>query len=348
MSSRLGIDVSAYQGSVDWEKVKQAGCSRAVLKITRKDLTLDRRFPDNLRGCREQGISWGVYRYVYEKTEEEARRAAAAVVKWLGSCGGARGTRVWWDVEDGSIRPKGSGEKQKLTASILAAQKVVEEGGYSFGVYCGWYWYKSVLDHRELTCPFWIARYPHERQLDFGTGPEEKYRPVTAQPLWGWQYSSRGRISGISGTVDLNEIYLEEAAVSLSATAGENIKTFQRWLRERGERSLAVDGDFGPESKKAAIRVLQRTLNSGRKEKLAVDGLWGPKTKGAVITLKKGDEGDLVRLLQGLLYGKGQDPRGFDGSFGGDTQKAVKAFQNAETLTVDGLAGKETFEALVE
>ena len=349
MSIRYGIDVSSYQGVIDWQKVKKAGCARAVLKITRKDLSLDSQFKNNLLGCKKQGISYDVYRYVYENTADQAEKAAAAVVKWLGSCGADRGTCIWWDVEDSTIRPNGRGEKTRLTDSILAAQRVAEEAGYSFGVYCGWYWYQSVLDHKRLTCPFWIARYPHVKQLDFGAAPEAKYRPETSQPLWGWQYSSRGRIDGISGAVDLNEVYLEEEQRSECQTGREDhVRTFQKWLAEKGETDLTVDGDFGPKSKKAAVRVLQRTLNSGRKQKLSPDGIWGPKTKAAVITLRKGDEGDLVRLLQGLLYANGQDPKGFDGSFGCDTQAAVKAFQNARGLTVDGLAGKNTFERLVK
>lgn len=349
MSIRYGIDVSSYQGLIDWQKVKGAGCTRAVLKITRKDLSLDSQFKNNLLGCKKQGIGYDVYRYVYENTAEKAREAAAAVVKWLKSCGADQETCIWWDVEDNTIRPNGSGEKTRLTDSILAAQKVAEEAGYSFGVYCGWYWYQFVLDHKRLTCPFWIARYPHVKQLDFGAVPEAKYRPETSQPLWGWQYSSRGRIDGISGAVDLSEVYLEGEQRSGCQTSAEDpVSTFQKWLTGKGETGLAIDGNFGSKSKKAAIRVLQRTLNSSRKEKLSVDGIWGPKTKAAIITLRNGDKGDLVRLLQGLLYAKGQDPKGFDGSFGCNTQVAVKAFQKANGLTVDGLAGQNTFERLVK
>ncbi|MBQ9166028.1 MAG: peptidoglycan-binding protein [Oscillospiraceae bacterium] len=345
MSPSYGIDVSSYQGAIDWEKVKGTGCRHAVLKITRKDLTADRQFERNLRGCRQQGIPYHVYRYVYEKTAEEARTAAGAVVRLLNGQNAQQTVRVWWDVEDKTICPSSDDERHQLADSILAAQQVVEEAGYSFGVYCGWYWYKSVLDHSRLTCPFWIARYPNVKQLDFGAIPAKQYRPVTTQSLWGWQYSSRGRIDGISGAVDLNELYeLEGSAAQTDITP---VTRFQLWLWQQGENALAADGVFGPKSRKAAVRVLQRLLNCRYQAGLTVDGVFGGKTKAALPTLKKGDKGELVYLLQGLLYAAGEEPEGFDGSFGPGCQKAVRAFQKGAGLTVDGLAGKNTFDKLV-
>ncbi len=346
MSPSYGIDVSSYQGAIDWEKVKKAGCRKAVLKITQKNLTADRRFESNLRGCRQQGISCHVYRYVYEKTAEEARKAAGAVVRLLKEQNAEETVRVWWDVEDKTICPSGDEERQQLADSILAAQQVVEEAGYCFGVYCGWYWYKAVLDHSRLTCPFWIARYPNVKQMDFGKAPAKQYRPVTTQPLWGWQYSSQGRIDGISGAVDLNELYeLESSAAQTDITP---VTRFQLWLWQQGENALAADGAFGPKSRKAAVRVLQRLLNCRYQAELAVDGVFGAKTKAAIPVLEKGDKGELVSLLQGMLYAAGEEPEGFDGSFGNGCEKAVRAFQKNAGLFVDGLAGKHTFEQLMK
>lgn len=347
MTLRYGIDVSAYQGAIDWARVKASGCSQAVLKVTRRDLSADRQFPSNLAGCRKQGIDYDVYRYVYESDRAGAERAAKAVIDLLDRYGAEKSARVWWDVEDSSIRPSGSGERKKLSDSILAAQSVIEEAGHSFGLYCGWHWYRSVLDHSALTCPFWVARYPAMGQMDFGAAPETKYRPETVQPLWGWQFSSKGRIDGIGGHVDLNEIYLPRSAASASAPLPDPVSRFQLWLWEQGESRLAADGIFGPKSRTAAVRVLQRLLNCRHLAGLEVDGIFGKKTRAAVVTLKQGDRGNLVLLLQGLLYAAGEDPKGFDGIFGPGTRRAVESFQKKQGLKRDGLAGKETFSRLL-
>ena len=134
MSNIYGIDVSAWQGTIDWTKVKKAGCGHAVLKINMKNLAADRQFAANIKGCKAQGIPYGVYRYVYESTEAAAKKAALTVVELLKKYDAAPGTVVWWDVEDASIK---AAAKTTLTASILAAQQVIESSGYGFGVYCG-------------------------------------------------------------------------------------------------------------------------------------------------------------------------------------------------------------------
>ena len=280
MSNIYGIDVSAWQGVIDWAKVKKAGCGHAVLKIARKELTADKQFAANIKGCKAQGIPYGVYRYVYESTEAAAKKAAQAVVAILKQYDAAPGTVVWWDVEDASIK---AAAKTTLTASILAAQKVVESAGYGFGVYCGKYWYDSVLPTGKLTCPFWIARYPSTKAVAFGAAPAAKHKPTTTQPLWGWQYSSKGVVPGISGNVDLNQIYGVAAVTSYPVPArtlrkgckGDDVKWLQQRLNAEGA-GLSVDGDFGALTE-AAVREYQ--LRHG----LAVDGIVGPVTKRALI-----------------------------------------------------------------
>ena len=280
MSNIYGIDVSAWQGVIDWAKVKKAGCGHAVLKINMKNLAVDKQFATNIKGCKAQGIPYGVYRYVYESTEAAAKKAAQAVVELLKKYDAAPGTIVWWDVEDKSIQ---STAKTTLTPSIIAAQKVITDAGFGFGVYCGLYWYRSVLNTDGLNCPFWIARYPNTKDISFATPPAEKYRPAIKHALWGWQYSSKGVVPGISGNVDLNQIYGVAAVTSYPVPArtlrkgckGDDVKWLQQRLNVYGA-GLAVDGDFGPVTE-AAVKEYQ--LRHG----LAVDGIVGPVTRKALI-----------------------------------------------------------------
>ncbi|WP_176944036.1 peptidoglycan-binding domain-containing protein [Carnobacterium viridans] len=109
---------------------------------------------------------------------------------------------------------------------------------------------------------------------------------------------------------------------------------------------LIVDNLAGSATNKALIKALQMELNSQFNAGLKVDGLWGAKTKNACITVREGANGNLTRLIKAALICKGYDVKGFDGKFGDGLDKAVKKFQSAKALKVDGLVGQGTFEAL--
>ena len=69
-------------------------------------------------------------------------------------------------------------------------------------------------------------------------------------------------------------------------------------------------------------------------------------TKQACINVKQGAKGNITKLIQSELYCKGYNPNRIDGLFGNGTTKAVKEFQEANNLSVDGIVGKNTFEKL--
>ena len=78
---KKGIDVSSYQGTVDWKKVKKAGIKYAILKIIRKDLQPDKQFENNWKGCEGAGVPiQGVYNYTYATTVAKAEKDAKRVV----------------------------------------------------------------------------------------------------------------------------------------------------------------------------------------------------------------------------------------------------------------------------
>ena len=133
-----GIDVSSYNGMIDWRAVKKEGWSFAILKVIRKDLSADKSFEYNWNECIEIGMPiQGVYNYTYAKTVEKAKTDARAVLKVLGS---DRHPMVWLDYEDASL-PKG-----ELAADIINAYgDVITAGGCAFGIYFGKSYYESYL-----------------------------------------------------------------------------------------------------------------------------------------------------------------------------------------------------------
>lgn len=122
---------------------------------------------------------------------------------------------------------------------------------------------------------------------------------------------------------------------------------FQSWLNSDYSAGLTVDGLWGPKTRAGAIRALQSELNSQFSKGLAMDGLWGPKTQAACVNVRLGAQGNLTQLIQGVLYIRGYDPKGFDGIFGAGCVAAVTSFQRAQGLSADGVVGKNTWEKLL-
>nr|WP_257007981.1 peptidoglycan-binding domain-containing protein [Shouchella clausii] len=78
-----------------------------------------------------------------------------------------------------------------------------------------------------------------------------------------------------------------------------------------------------------------------------MDGIYGKKTEKALVNVRPGSRGNLTKLLQSLLYVNGYDVGGIDGIFGAKTEKAVRDFQKDKGLAVDGIAGRNTWRALL-
>ena len=210
--SEKGIDVSSYQGTIDWKKVKAAGVQFAILKVIRKDMNPDTQFEANWSGCEVAGMTiQGVYNYSYATTVEKAKTDAKKVVSILGKY---RHPMVWLDVEDSVQKNLG----QKLIDIIKAYGEVIRSAGMEFGVYTGKSFYESYIkkyQEQVKDIPFWIARYPTDKVMEVSSNPATNYKPAVHPIMYGWQYSSKGKVDGVSGNVDMNEWYADiEADVS--------------------------------------------------------------------------------------------------------------------------------------
>jgi N-acetylmuramoyl-L-alanine amidase len=120
----------------------------------------------------------------------------------------------------------------------------------------------------------------------------------------------------------------------------------QRGLNQTYDAGLWVDGIYGPVTKRALVRALQTELNETYNAGLSVDGIYGAKTKAAIRPLRRGARNNSVYVLQALLFFNGYDIS-VDGIYGAETENAVKDFQRTHGLSTDGIAGGNTFEALL-
>ena len=190
-----GIDVSAWQGKIDWKTVADYGMGFAILRITEAGNVVDSQFENNLAGCNKYNIPVGVYKYSYAMTIAEIQREARKVVSTL------NGRRiqfpVFLDLEYNNQRSLGSESIHKMADAF---REIVEAAGYKFAIYCNVDWYENVICSHLKKYDFWIARYPAN---DDGW-LQERLRPDFGV---GWQYSSKAKIPGINGTVDRNVFY---------------------------------------------------------------------------------------------------------------------------------------------
>lgn len=148
----------------------------------------------------------------------------------------------------------------------------------------------------------------------------------------------------IDPTPYLSKSILDNSTPSSNGNA--TIKAIQSTLNSRYNTGLAVDGVFGPNTKKALVKGLQTELNSQLGANLVVDGIFGANTKKACPNLSSGMSGNITYLVQAMLNIKGYNTNGVDGIFGKQTNNAVKEFQSKNGLSIDSICGKNTFEKL--
>ena len=239
--AKYGIDVSDNQGVIDWKKIKNAGVEFAILRSVRRSGKYDYQLENNIKGCIENDIPADFYKYAYALTKKDSAREANEVVLALETLGvkPSKDKVIWHDVEDNAQMALSTKE---LTDICNAFREVVENAGYTYGLYMGKYDFeKGEVNIADLGMPhIWIARYYDGYTLKgFGEKPNAKYRPTVPNgELWGWQYTSSGRVDGIVGNVDMNEVYYditgikqENNAVEYKGRTAENfVAQAKKWV----------------------------------------------------------------------------------------------------------------------
>lgn len=283
------IDVSSYNGVVSWGKAKAYGCQGAILKIIRKDLARDKQFNTNYAACNKNKIDWGVYNYTYATTPKKARADMELICDILDKIDKEHFVYgIWFDIED---KIQASLSKAKIAAIINAAQQVVEERGYLFGVYTGMSYYNEHIDRKLVKCNnWWIARYYQgDKRIQIATNPNQGKKPAAANIAW--QYTSKGRFpkiisSGNSGNFDLNVLYKEPVAKKVEENTKKPVKKKAVYYpKYKGKSKSLVD----------ALKSLG--INSGKNNRKRIAVLNGIKNYSGTATQN-------TRLLNLLKKGK--------------------------------------------
>ena len=196
-SGNRGIDVSKYQGNIDWGAVAASGINFAIIRVGYRGsssgaLVEDRNFKKNISGATKAGIKVGLYFFTQAINEAEAVEEASMAMSL------ASGYKVTYpifiDTESASNGRANGLSKSARTAVVKAFCQTVRNGGYKAGVYASKSWYANQLNASALNgyC-IWVAQYNSSCTYS------GKYDM--------WQYSSKGRVSGIKGNVDMNISY---------------------------------------------------------------------------------------------------------------------------------------------
>lgn len=196
---QLGIDVSKWNGEIDWEVVKAEGVDFAIIRCGYRGsssgwLIEDPYFYKNLEGAKKAGISVGVYFFTQATNLVEAVEEASMAVSLIGD------TELEYPVFIDTEGAGGNGRADNLdpgtrTAVINAFCQTIQNAGLDAGVYSGRNWYYNRLVADDLNdMKIWLAEY---RDTPLYTGHYDM-----------WQYTSSGSVAGIEGRVDLNVSYL--------------------------------------------------------------------------------------------------------------------------------------------
>lgn len=199
-NSRVGIDVSKWNGDIDWDKVKNAGVEFAIIRAGYRgsvtgSLVEDPYFDTNMKGAAASGIPVGVYFFTQAVNEVEAVEEASAVLQLIREY--HLEYPVFIDTEGAGGNGRADGlDVETRTLVCEAFCRTISNAGHQAGVYGSRNWYNNNLHTEQLEnyC-IWLAEYRNV--------------PIYQGYYQMWQYTSKGSIDGISGNVDMNISYLK-------------------------------------------------------------------------------------------------------------------------------------------
>ncbi len=253
-----GIDVSRYQGDIDWAQVAASGVKFALLRAGSQNNSgpyIDPYFERNYANAKAAGIAVGAYIYTYAETEAEQNDEILTILPALE--GKTFEYPVFVDVEDKSLTGIG---KAALTHLVKRYMDIIDQKGFV----PGWYSYTNYIN--SYLCPEVLADYPlwvadYRSSLGY-TGDYHI-----------WQYTSSGTVPGISGKVDLNRDYHHYIA-STGAPAEEQPAT-----PELHKLSISLPG---ADADKAA-EIIRKAADLGLAPDVTVETL--PASAGDIKTL---------------------------------------------------------------
>ena len=225
MAEYFVIDISHWQTEVDFAQVKAAGVYGVIIKAGygRIASQKDPLFESHYAGAKAAGLHIGAYWYSYADSAADAAREANACLACI--AGKQFDFPVYYDLEEQSIAALGRDTCTQIAQTFCNA---IEQGGYWAGVYANTNWFTNYLDHAVLSAKYtiWLADY------------RQAYNTTLGRDMH--QYTSTGRVAGISGNVDCNRCTRDFPAEIGSLYGGTSATTPQptepdNWIHCTGD-----------------------------------------------------------------------------------------------------------------
>ena len=211
---KVGIDVSRYQGKIDWNAVKKDGIDYVMVRAGFRGygesgtLNVDTMFEENVRGARAAGLDVGVYFFSQAKNMEEGIKEAEYTIGLIKKFD--INYPVAFDTEESSS-PTNTGRADNIsvkdrTDATKGFCSTIEKAGYKTLIYASPYWLKNKLDLSQLSqYKIWLANYTGATQDD----PLKRPSSYKGDYVM-WQYTSNGTVDGVDGAVDCDIYYYME------------------------------------------------------------------------------------------------------------------------------------------
>jgi GH25 family lysozyme M1 (1,4-beta-N-acetylmuramidase) len=243
-----GIDVSKWNGDIDWAKVSTTDVGYAIIRCgygNNYSYQDDAYWEKNIKGCEENNIPYGVYIYSYATTVAEAKSESAHVLRLIE--GHTINFPIYLDVED---ETQAKLSKSKLAEIISTFVTAIHNEGYEVGIYANLNWWTNYIDTSIANNNLWykwVAQYNN-------TGAT--YTGVYQM----WQCTSEGSVDGISGNVDLNFWFDQVRDRSYNARSYPKVVTVVKKVTAPGRASI---GYIKKGNKKVKIKLKKVTGAQG-------------------------------------------------------------------------------------
>ena len=273
------IDVSTYQGKIDWAVTAQHVDGVIIRCGYGQDMKNqdDIRFVENVEACIKYGIPFGVYIYSYARNVDMAKGEANHVLRLLAPYKDKISFPVYYDLEE-------EGTQGTAVARAKAFGDIIEANGYWCGIYANQYWWQNFLKGNLDKYTKWVAKYSNSKPVGI-SGTYDM-----------WQYSSKGSVPGIKGNVDMNICYRDFPAEIKGKTASKPAEPVKKLNEEIADEVIAGKWSVGVYRK-------QKLTNAGYDYK-AIQAIVNEKLQDKeevkYYTVKSGDT--LTNI--GYKYGK--------------------------------------------
>ena len=256
------IDVSGWQGDIDWAKAKADGVEGAIIRLGYGEgNNADKKAQRNISECKRLGIPFGIYWYSYADTPALAKEEGADVVAKLKQFGvnpSDLAYPVYYDLEkwtwEGHQPPTDPNVYNNIVNNWYSA---LQSAGYkNLGVYSYTSYLQGPLKHADIYAKTtWVAQYG--ARMGFDSFPTNSR---------GWQYTSSGKVDGISGNVDMNAFGNKEfvnggssnalqAAIDVRKMTAVTIPNGNYYINVRSKVASSVDIPGGSAADSTAIQL---------------------------------------------------------------------------------------------